>query len=341
MEKQIKNTIAKRMLWADLIRIVAIYLVIQVHTSIVTSSQWPWVLIEKMSIICVPLFVMLSGALLLEKEEDYKTFFKKRFFRVLLPWIVWTIIYMFYFLYFFDPDKTKLQFFSDNNHQIIQWGNFFFRLLLTNLWFLPLIVSLYFVVPIIRIFVKNAKEKDKYYFLILWFVCISFIPALLQSAIFPQWEPNIVFTMVQYSGYFILGNLLIKKLVKKDSYRNIVLLLLIGLMALFINQGFSYVFLSPGAITASIAFFSLLFLFSNKIEKNLKKSFKLIIAKIAQASLGVYIIHKIVSDFLSDDIIQILHLYHTEFLLTLIIFIISTGLIIIIQKIPLIKYIVP
>lgn len=40
----------------------------------------------------VPLFVMLSGALLLGKEETISQFFSKRFKRIIIPFILWSLL---------------------------------------------------------------------------------------------------------------------------------------------------------------------------------------------------------------------------------------------------------
>ena len=40
---------------------------------------------------CVPAFLMISGALLLNKEEDITVFINKRLKRVLIPFIFWTV----------------------------------------------------------------------------------------------------------------------------------------------------------------------------------------------------------------------------------------------------------
>jgi surface polysaccharide O-acyltransferase-like enzyme len=44
--------------------------------------------------IAVPLFFLLSGYLLLQKEEPLGVFFKKRAWKVFLPFIAWSLIYM-------------------------------------------------------------------------------------------------------------------------------------------------------------------------------------------------------------------------------------------------------
>jgi surface polysaccharide O-acyltransferase-like enzyme len=343
MEKEMTKTTvsSKRMLWADIIRIVAIYLVIQLHTSVPVYSQLPWDLFIKMTIVSVPLFVMLSGALLMEKQENYITFFRKRCAKVLIPWVIWTIIYMFYFLYYYQSEDTYLRFFSDGKPIIVQWFQYFVVMFLSNLWFLALIFSLYIFMPLLRVFVKNAKKNDVFYFLILWYLFISVIPFLYRNPLFPQWEPNMIFSAIQYFGYLILGYLLAKKKFIKDKKIIIVLFLTISILPIIIPSDYLYGFLNPVAVISSAAVFFLLFNVSNKLDKYVNKTTRDVIAKISSASLGIYIIHKIISDLLSVNLIIFLQKFHGEFLLTFIIFIISACVVLVVKRVPIAKYIVP
>ena len=42
---------------------------------------------------CVPLFVMITGALLLPVRGDTSTFYKKRIPRVFYPFLIWSVLY--------------------------------------------------------------------------------------------------------------------------------------------------------------------------------------------------------------------------------------------------------
>ena len=95
---------------ADLIRSVALFLVILLHSAvephpIVTQPDqaevirwWTVTVYDTISQPGVPLFVMISGALLLRpsKSESMKVFFKKRLNRMVLPFLFWSTIYFMY-----------------------------------------------------------------------------------------------------------------------------------------------------------------------------------------------------------------------------------------------------
>ena len=101
----------------DVIRFVAILVVFSIHcmagldaqrdsdTNIFISN-----LLHAFQGIGVPLFVLLSGALLLGKQESPLVFLKKRMVRVLIPFLSWSVI-LFGIYYFVDPTcyGTNLQ----------------------------------------------------------------------------------------------------------------------------------------------------------------------------------------------------------------------------------------
>lgn len=92
----------------DLIRVVAIVLVLWQHASeyyyigdnlSVIHANIPlltWM--NSVARICVPLFVMISGYLLLPVSTSTATFFRRRFTRILFPWVFWCVAYAVYFM---------------------------------------------------------------------------------------------------------------------------------------------------------------------------------------------------------------------------------------------------
>lgn len=92
------------MVWINNAKIVAMFAVVIVHVaatfvlnSPIGSSNW-WVgnLYESAARWSVPVFVMLSGALLLHpnKQESLSVFYKKRLSRILVPLIFWSLFYL-------------------------------------------------------------------------------------------------------------------------------------------------------------------------------------------------------------------------------------------------------
>ena len=87
-----------RIFYLDEIRALAILLVLLAHTIqnfpvqvdyLASPTLLSYLTISRMG---VPLFFMLSGALLIGKDYTLSEFFKKRFTRVLIPAVFWYII---------------------------------------------------------------------------------------------------------------------------------------------------------------------------------------------------------------------------------------------------------
>lgn len=101
IEYQMKNV--NHIVWADLIRVIAILMVICIHCSDPFNVSPEARLNPEYNLWgsiygaflrpCVPLFVMLTGMLLLPVEQEIGQFYKKRMLRVIVPFIVWSLLY--------------------------------------------------------------------------------------------------------------------------------------------------------------------------------------------------------------------------------------------------------
>ena len=102
------SKVKKRYFGIDLIRVLACYLVMQTHAGEIyyindegdviqgSNNIYPGIF-NSLARVCVPLFVMISGYLLLPMKTDYSTFLKKRFTRISFPFIAFCIFYDIYF----------------------------------------------------------------------------------------------------------------------------------------------------------------------------------------------------------------------------------------------------
>lgn len=205
----------KRIIYADLLRIFATFSVIVLHVS---STDWyttsvfdfNWQIYNVYDSLvrwCVPVFVMLSGMFFLnpKKEIDTKTIFSKYIFRIVLSLIIWGLVYnssqLLYRYIFYDKDVSVkdilLMFFK------IPIGPAWY-----HLWYLYMLIGLYVLTPLYRVFIKNATEQQVRYLLILFFLfglCLPFFKEIL--LIFDS-RLKINFDipeLVNYSGYFFAG----------------------------------------------------------------------------------------------------------------------------------------
>lgn len=191
------------MAYADGMRVVAVLTIIALHSSAqgviqynaISQNNW-WVCnsIDSLSRWAVPIFIMLSGALLLDpsKQESWSIFYKKRAKRILAPFIIWVSFYFFWTVYFYGEPVDK---------EFILKA-LFNGLMYNHLYFLFIIIGLYLVTPFFRIFVKCQK------IFVLWGLAIgAFI--LATGDYFTIFLPfNASTRFIPYAGFFIAGFLL-------------------------------------------------------------------------------------------------------------------------------------
>ena len=324
------TSVEKRFLWADIIRVIAIYLVVHFHTA--------YIGIDKVS---VPLFVMLSGALLLGKKESSYVFLHKRILKILIPWIAWTVIYMIFFLFFAtNTQEIRIEFFKGNLAQttVSQWAHYFVRMFFSALWFLPMIFSIYLLTPLLRTIMHNSGKFDIYFMLFAWFCFFSLLPTFYDSPAFPRFMPNLLFTALQYIGYFLVGYLMVVKNVGMNLAT--ITFVVISFIYFFTNTH-QWGFLDIPTVLFSITSFILLFNVSNRLEVFIKNKIRKFITLLSRASFGIYLVHQIVLRYLENNLTFYLGQYHLDFLVTVIIFSISALIILSMQKIPVLKYIIP
>lgn len=336
----------KRLLWPDVIRAFAIYLVVQVHTLYTPVHKTIFFLMFKnFDLLGVPLFVLLSGSLLLGKEEGYRDFFRKRCMKVLLPWLVWTFLYMAYF-YLFQKQMVNENFFLKYHSEYSALGHFFFQTFMSALWFLPMIFGIYLVAPLLRILVKYAQKFDLFYLLALWFIFLSVLPSVFQNSNFPIWEPTIIMEPIQFSGYFLLGFVIIRYqlLSRLQPWKVFVLSILsfaVSLIKLPYVTNIVSGYMFPGIVFSSVCFFYWMFIVIKQYESRIPKKVGRIFQLVSGASFGIYIVHAMILDYSGKYILRFLNPLHMGFLLTVIIFSLSFLVVFCIKKLPVLRYIVP
>jgi surface polysaccharide O-acyltransferase-like enzyme len=294
----------KRMFWADALRTLSIFMVVVIHASAQVMYEWSGVatgelsvfawnfanLLNSFSRISVPLFVMLSGAFLLKKQESLQKFLSKRLPKIIWPWIFWGTIQLFYNYNYYLGKITLTEFF----------GVF---------WFMPMILGLYLITPIIKPFIKSATQKEFKYFYILWFITVSVIPTLNQT-----FGKNISLSLpsfIQYLGYFIAGYYIVHIFkVSKIIEKQIQLLFFVSIFVIFsgtyaltrLDSEFHislYEYINVPVLIASITgFITLKSFFINK-TKNISKKLQLKITRISQSTLGIFLSHALILDILT------------------------------------------
>ncbi len=346
-QKQVNLTFS-----ADLVRTVAIFLIILVHAgyfpykmsdfSPLSTINWDAVdVYGAIADMGVPLFVMLTGVLLLDPikvDEPVKVFFKKRFAKIGLPWIFWTIVYLVWEYYEHGGISTvNLESYLLNGY--------------VHLGFLYLLFGLYLATPVLRILIKHIDHQRFKYLLILWAVG-SFTTPFVHIFIGISYNP-LLFVFIDWVGYYLLGVYLLQsKVSKRLMYTGLVAGLtgaivgdaLIPIFAGANTMGFFHEYIIVTIIAASAG----LFLILASIPKTRFESNTLgnrLLHWIGQNTLPIYLIHLIVLQLISsylntlqNSLIQIPIIQQP--LLTILTFAVSIAVIYPLKKIPYVSKII-
>lgn len=176
---------------------------------------------------CVPLFVMITGALLLPVTGEASVFYKKRIPRVFFPFLIWSVLYNLFpwitGLLGVAP-RVILDFFPYSGEEAMRQSlavsmgyiaklPFNFSLLDVHMWYIYLLIGLYLYMPIFSAWVEKVSERAKRWFLAAWGVTLllpyysEFVSQYLWGTC--SWnEFGTLYYFAGFNGYLLLGHYL-------------------------------------------------------------------------------------------------------------------------------------
>ena len=296
-------------IWAfDILRIASAFAVVLLHVSAeyfdesFFSLEWAFrSLFGQMTRWCVPLFIMISGALFLRRDNiSIGLLYKKYIWRIILVYLVWSAVYASLRM---GPNTNLLGFLG-----VVISGPL-------HLWFLKMLIGLYMCLPLFWMIVKDKKVET--YFVMLSFFVSVVVPLFMfviektsdnYFQIFSDLGERVKFSMAMgYSYFFVLGHFLVAHPLKR-RYRMMVyilgimsalLLLLLTYVPAFKGNppaGYFYSYKTPFTyfITATI------FVYVMSHCKNIRQPLRRIILYLSKMSLGVYVVHMFVMHVFSS-----------------------------------------
>lgn len=347
----------KYILYFDLLNIFACFAVVAlhvngaVHTFAKTRNWVSCMFIEALFYFAVPVFFMLTGATLMNYRKRYDTgaFFKKRIFKTFVPFMIWSIIGICWSIFY-----TKGMKISDINTP----AKFISAVInckgMGIYWFFPALFSVYLTIPLFSLVDEDKRigKKGIFTYLILVYIVLNVLLPFVCRLTGIQW--NSALNAVSCGGYvvwFLIGYLLANTDINK-KFR--ILIYILGLLGFFMyfyltvqksfkagNFDKTYAgYMNIPAIFMGTAVFVLFkygkWNFIDKHEKAVR-----FVRNLSSASFGVYLIHYYLKDF------SIRHfgidprstLY--RIVGTFIIYGLSVIIVRVIQKIPVIRKMVP
>lgn len=335
----IQNSISdNRIVWLDVIRCVAMIMVIGVHCidpfyisptmrAIPEYTHWA-AIYGSLLRPSVPLFVMMTGLLLLPvKKQPLGKFYKKRIYRVLFPFLIWSVLYsMFPWVtgvlglpkeiigdFFCYTQGQESQSLIDSLKDVAMIP-FNFSHKENHMWYIYLLIGLYLYMPFFSAWIENTDRKTKRAFLLIWIISL-FIPYLKEyvaNCLFERsgyvfgtdtWnEFGLFYYFAGFNGYLLLGHY-VKKGNDWSLMKTFILCILMFAVGYYITYtGFSTTASNPNATETEMELFFTFcspnvllmtlatFLLLQKVVITNSTVIK-VLANMTQCGFGIYMVH--------------------------------------------------
>jgi surface polysaccharide O-acyltransferase-like enzyme len=345
----VENVKKEPILYLDIIKIVACFLVIVNHSAgyiFKTASRSDaaitliYSFIFLASKIAVPLFIMVSGALLLSSQKSSFKQSLMRIVRILVPLILLSL----------------MVFVKNNGFSALLSFQFVIEFIrqpaILPYWYLYMLIGLYLATPFLQKMIKTFDDKD--------FIFFSAIFLLL---------PGIWYVIRQYSGiysshyfessfipqaiaYFVLGYFLSRKKASPKTSLFALLLLILSLITatalMFIDSYRSGKLVSNldnaysiTTIIPAAAIFILIRYWTERIAPGIRPRCISIIQTVASTTFGIYLIHYFVIPRLYNlSFLQPVFIFHSVIgttILQLATFIVCFIPVFLLKKAPIVK----
>lgn len=290
----------------------------------------------------VPIFFMITGANLLDYQDKYSTkvYFLKRIKKVLIPYLFWSLIVIFYFLF----SKKNITF-SDLSFTYI-FNGLSMGSIMPFYWFFAPLFCVYLCIPLFASVEKSKRKKLFTFLLILGFILNAFIPFI--SKLFELNLANNIFVIVTYNYllYALAGYMLDKYDLQKRDRILIYILGLIGLLSMFIgtqvlsDREGKIIEIFKGYTNVPCIMYSVsIFVFVKELCK--KINIPKLINILSKYTFEFYLMHYFVIDIIrrifNPNIKSIWYRLPMPFIIMVIVILITWLL----RKIPIVKKIVP
>ena len=211
--------VQKRLEYIDLIKALAILAIVTLHVFQVWDmgpqiKGIPIFVFSELTRFGVPIFIMVSGALLLNREIEIKSFLKKRVSRIVYPFLFYYIVCVIFVA-------------------LTTWTNSQTDSIFSFRWYFWMMLGVYLAAPIINKFIQHATEKEIEYFIAVFIFAAIFYQLMQYFGIENYFDLGFFLSPI---GYFVLGYYLSRKDFKMGPNKLLAISILIFLIATFIKS---------------------------------------------------------------------------------------------------------
>ena len=322
----------------DILRIFACLLVVTMHAPL-PGSESDGLFLSALSYLTAPgigLFFMISGALLLPVKTDTRTFLKRRFCKIAIPTLVWSVIFLGITAW---TTKESFSWKALLSLPFSAQGN-------PTFWFLYTLMGLYLLAPVLSHWLIAASRRELEFYLLLWGVSLCY-PLLRLVLDINTSTTGILYYLTGYGGYFVLGHYL-KKYPDRIKYKWLIPAVVFTLVtpAVWKMKGLSvdfysvFWYLSIFVVILCVFLWKLVF---SLVPEQGWPSVNRMIFKISISTFGIYLVHYFIIRSLLwkwAPILVIRPYVLQVFVIAVAAFILSLGVTLLIGKLPGAKYLV-
>lgn len=294
----------QRIFYLDLLRSFAIIMVLLLHSisgymmqsELYNTTSWYINLgLNAFARTGVPLFLMISGVLMLSAEStrNITQFYKKSLLHIAVPLVFWNIAY-FIFRWARGYAEFDIKLLLD---QFLNCGTEY------HLWYLYTIIGIYLIAPFLKILTDNLNDKQ-----LVWLLFLMLFGTTIRPFINTVTPFYIYFFEPLFNGYvacFMMGYVLCNI---KCDLKTVIWFLIAGILGFLGSVILNHINSSANEINlvanngyslchfalASAIFMTSKFIFS---ERTFLKG---IVTALSKASFGIYLTHVAVIDIITN-----------------------------------------
>lgn len=308
----------QRDLRLDLIRIFSFFTVVGVHfflnsgfynQTVTGKKMLAMCTIRSFFIICVPMFITLTGYLM-NKKQLSKTYYKG-IVKTIIIYLICSIIYSVYRTIYLNDELTIKSFLTS----VLNFRGTSYS------WYIEMYIGLFLIIPFLNLIFNNLKDKKEAKLLLITLIILIGIPSVINIFNFDSWEwwqtPSMSkkyiklfpswWSSVYPIFYYFLGAYLSKYKINLSKRWNIILIIVLvildGLFNFYRSYGANYVKGTWNNYSSLIIMINTFLVFNLLLNIKIKgnnKIIKNIFTILSNACLGAYLISCIFDEIYYD-----------------------------------------
>jgi surface polysaccharide O-acyltransferase-like enzyme len=275
----------------DLLRALACLMVVLAHCAefefMTYSPRWlASIFYDAFFRAAVPVFLMITGFLLLDKDEPIGKFYTKRFTRVVLPFLFYSVLYLV---------VDHISIFS-------YITRIYIGAVAPHLWYVYVLIGIYLFMPFLRKIFNHSTVGEKMFYVGAWLILSVVFPTFNRLFSF-RFDPVIIYHLDKFTGYigYVFLGACLKQLprVNRPAMAVLYMLSAVCIMILFYLTAYKVEIFNPIFIENQSPFICLtaigLFLWLRDAKITHARP---LVLSVSQCSYGIYLLHFMLVNYL-------------------------------------------